>query len=132
VIETVTLTKVIWRRQTSLLFAALLLGACASSPPPKPDIPDSISPGWKLSSLTKSSDECWIAEYAGQGNAELRICWYQATASAFEAVQRTRAEAQTVKFQEEHYFVLVKWNNVPKVKLTALIRAIQKALQPAR
>jgi len=125
---------VIWRRQTSLLFAALLLTGCASSPPPKPDIPDSVSPGWKLSSLTKSagSPDCWKANYTGAGDAEVRICWYKATASAFEAVQRTRAEAQTVKFQEEHYFALVKWNNVPKANLTALIRAIQKALQPAR
>jgi hypothetical protein len=134
VIETATLTEVTWRRQTSLLFAALLLEACASSPPPKPDIPDSVSPGWNLSSLTKStgSPDCWKADYAGVGNAEVNICWYQAPASAFEAVQRARAEAQTVKFQEEHYFVLVKWNNVPKANLTALIRAIQKALQPAR
>jgi hypothetical protein len=110
-----------------------MLGACASSPPPKPDIPDSISPGWKLSTLTKSADgepACWKAEYAGPGSAEVSICWYKATASAFEAVQRARAEAQTVKFQEEHYFVLVQWNNVSKANLTALVRAIQKALQP--
>ena len=51
-------------------------------------------------------------------------------ANAFEAVQRARAEAQTVKFQEGPYLVLVKWNNVPKDSLTALVRAIQKALQP--
>jgi hypothetical protein len=124
---------VIWRRQTSLLFAALLLNACASGPPLKPDIPDSISPGWKLSSLTKSTDgepACWKADYAGAGSAEVSICWYKAAASAFEAGQRTRAEAQTVKFQEEHYFVLVQWNNAPKANLTALVRAIQKALQP--
>ena len=128
----------IWRRQTSLLFAAILLGgclinACTSGPPPKPDIPDSISPGWKLSSLVPSGGEptCWTAEYTGPGSAEIRICWYKATASAFEEVQRTRAEAQTVKFQVEHYFVLVKWNNAPKANLTALVRAIQKALQPA-
>jgi hypothetical protein len=125
---------VIWRRQTSLLFAALVLGACSSGPPPKPDIPDSISPGWKLLSINKFADRepaCWKAEYTGPGSADVRICWYKATASAFEAVQRARAEAQTVKFQEEHYFVLVTWNDVPKANLTALVRAIQKALQPA-
>lgn len=131
----------IWRRQTSLLFVSLLLGACASSPQPKPDIPDSISPGWKLSSLNKSalpsgvpsdgSPECWKADYAGPGAAEAWICWYKVKANAFEAVQRARAEAQTVKFQEGQYLVLVKWNNVPKASLTALVRAIQKALQPA-
>jgi len=111
------------------------LGACAASAPSKPDIPDSVSPGWKLSALNKSADgepACWKAEYAGPGSADVRICWYKAPASAFEAVQRARAEAQTVKFQEEHYFVMVKWNNVPKANLTALVRAIQKALQPAR
>jgi hypothetical protein len=108
-----------------------MLSACTSGPPPKPDIPDSISPGWKLASLVPSGEPaCWEAKYTGPGSADLRICWYKATASAFEAVQRARAEAQTVKFPEEHYFVLVKWNNVPKANITALIRAIQKALQP--
>jgi hypothetical protein len=123
---------VIWRRQTSLLFISLLSCECASGPPLKPDIPDSVSPGWKLSSLAKSNDSpnCWKADYEGAGNVEVKICWYKATASAFEAVQRTRTETQTVKFQVERYFVLVKWNNVPKTNLTALIRAIQKSLQP--
>jgi len=108
-----------------------MLSACASGPPPKPDIPDSVSPGWKLSSLVPSGEpDCWTAEYTGPGPADIRICWYKATASAFEAVQRARAEAQTVKFQEDHYFVLVHWNNVPKANLTALVRAIQKTLQP--
>jgi hypothetical protein len=120
--------------------APLLLAACVSGPPPKPDIPDSVSPGWKLSSLNKSalpsgvpadgSPECWKADYAGPGSAEAWICWYKAGANAFEAVQRARAEAQTVKFQEGQYLVLVKWNNVPKASLTALVRAIQKSLRP--
>jgi hypothetical protein len=138
--EAVTLTDVIWRRQTSLLFAAVLLDACAASPPPQPDIPDSISPGWKLLSLNKSAlpsgvppdgePACWKADYAGPGSADVWICWYKATGNAFEAMQRARAEAQAVKFQEEHYFILVRWNNVPRANLTALVRAIQKAVQP--
>jgi hypothetical protein len=123
------------RSQTSLLFVSLLimsmLGACAATPRRQPDIPDSVSPGWKLSSITKAAGtpDCWQADYAGAGNADVKICWYQASGSAFDAVQRTPAEAQAVKFQENHYFVLVKWNNAPKANLTALIRAIQKALQ---
>jgi hypothetical protein len=141
--EAVTLTDVIWRRQTSLLFAALLVGACAVGPPPKPDIPNSISPGWTLLSLNKSAlpsgvppdgePACWKAGYAGPGpgSADVWICWYKATGNAFEAMQRARAEAQAVKFQDEHYFILVKWNNVPKASLTVLVRALQKALQPA-
>jgi hypothetical protein len=108
----------------------MLLAACAAAPQRQPGIPDSVSPGWKLTSLTKSAGtpDCWNAEYSGPGNAEVKICWYQASGSAFDAVQRTSAEAQAVKFQKDHYFVLVKWNNVPKANLAALIRAIQKAL----
>lgn len=135
----------IWRRQTSLLSGPLLLAclleACSSGPPAKPGIPASISPGWKLSSLDKSpppaevsadgSPECWKANYAAEGTAEVSICWYKVRANAFESVQRVRAEAQTVKFQEGQYFILVKWNNVPKASLTALVRGIEKALQPA-
>jgi hypothetical protein len=133
---------VIWKRQTSLLFVSLLFVACASGPPSKPDIPDSISPGWKLSSLNKSTlpsgvpadgaPDCWKAHYSGSGDAQAWICWYKVTGNAFDAVQRARAEAQTVKFQEEHYLVLLKWNNVTKTNLETLVRAIQKALQPGR
>jgi hypothetical protein len=76
--------------------------------------------------------ECWKADYAGQGSAQASaqvwICGYKANTSAFDAVQRARAEAQTVKFQQGVYLVLVKWNDVPKASLTALVRAIQKAV----
>lgn len=57
------------------------------------------------------------------------MCWYKVSGSAFDAVQRARTEAQTVKFQEGNYLVLVKWNGVPKANLTALVRAIQKSVQ---
>ena len=50
-------------------------------------------------------------------------------AGAFDAVQRARAEAQTVKFQVGVNEVLVHWNNAPKTNLEALIRTIQKALK---
>ena len=131
----------IWGRQFSLLFVWLLLAGCASGPPAKPDIPASVSPGWKLSSLNKSalpagvpsagSPECWKADYAGPGSAEVWTCWYKVAGNAFEAVQRTHAEAQRVTFQEGQYLIVVKWNNASKPDLTALIRALQKALQPA-
>ena len=125
----------IWRRQTSLLFAVFLLGACASGPPPKPDIPDSISPGWKLSSRSfrpAADPPAGRRSIPGPAPREIPDLLVRTKQQQvrFGEVQRTPAEAQTVKFQVEHYFVLVKWNNAPKANLTALIRAIQKALQP--
>ena len=72
---------------------------------------------------------CWNAAYTGAGTAEVSICWYKVTGNAFEAVQRTRAEAQAVKFQQANFFVLVKWNDTPRTEVMALVRALEKALQ---
>jgi len=130
-----------WRRETSLLSAVCLIAACSPAVPSKPHLPASISPGWKLASFDKSAPPpeipadgapaCWKAAYTGEGTADVWICGYKARANAFEATQRVRAEAQTVKFQEDRYFILVKWNNVPRASLTALVRALEKALQTA-
>ena len=138
------LTEVIGRRETfSLLSATVLLSSCwvnscGANHGSRPDLPQSVSPGWKLSSLDRvaapagippdGTPDCWKADYAGQGSAQVWICGYKASTSAFDAVQRARAEAQTVKFQAGSYLVLVKWNDVPKASLTALVRAIQKAV----
>jgi hypothetical protein len=115
---------------------SLLLGACAPGAPVKPDLPESVSPGWKLASLSQSPGECWKADYIGASSsssaAEALICRYKEKGSAFNAAQRARAEAQTVKFEQGRYFVVVKWNNAPKSDLAALVRAIQKALQPTQ
>ena len=77
-----------------------------------------------------SPPQCWKAQYEGVGTAEVWACGYRERGSAFDAVQRAPAAAQTVKFQEGKYLVLVKWNGVPKANLTALIRAVQKTLSP--
>jgi hypothetical protein len=76
------------------------------------------------------SPACWKGEYGGPGSVQAWLCGYKVRESAFDALQRARTEAQTVKFQEGSYLVLLQWNNVSKENLTALVRAIQKALQP--
>lgn len=115
------------------------LSGCAGNAARKPDLPQSVSPGWNLSSFDPAATpagvpadgppQCWKAEYTGQGSAQVWTCWYK-DGLAFNAVQRTRAEAQAVKFQEGPYLVLVRWNNVPKANITALVRAVEKATAP--
>ena len=138
------LTEVIRIRVTfSLLLASLFLAGCGNQfgggTQAKPDLPESVSPGWKLGSLmqTPAPPEvpqsatppvCWKAEYAGPGTAQVFLCRYGVEATAFDAVQRVPAEAQAVKFQVGPWFVLVKWNGAAKTDLTALIRAVQKSL----
>ncbi len=128
------------RRETFSLLFVLLATACGRQPAAKPELPQSVSPGWKLVSYGDTSvppgvpvvtpPQCWKAQYAGPGAADVWVCGYRAESGAFDAAQRTPAEAQAVKFQEGNYFVLVKWNAVPKASLTALIREIQKTLKP--
>lgn len=114
--------------------------ACDSGRVAKPELPQSVSPGWKLSSFDRAaapagvppegSRECWKGDYSGPGAVSVWLCGYKVRESAFDAMQRARTEAQTVKFQEGSYLVLVRWNNVSKENLTGLVRAIQKAVQP--
>ncbi len=117
---------------------SVLLVACGESGPARPNLPESTPPGWKLTSLAQAAappevpagakPECWQANYTGTGTAQIWLCRYNAETSAFDAAQRARAGAQTVKFQEGEYLVLVQWNNTPKADLTALVRAVQKTL----
>ncbi len=119
---------------------ASLISGCGSNREEKPDLPKSISPGWQLWSLDhkpvpadvtlSGSPYCWLAEYGGQGMATVWLCHYNAEAAAFDAMQRARTGAHTVKFQEGGYLVLVRWDDSPKTSITALVRAIQNVVQP--
>src|SRR5579863_1607108 len=120
------------------LFGALIalssaLCACGETPRAKPDLPESVSPSWKLTSLDRSTAppyvpypssrhspvqgqripadgprDCWKANYAGADTAQVWFCRYSATNGAFDVWQRVRADAHTVKFQEGEYLVPVK------------------------
>jgi hypothetical protein len=122
----------------ALVAFSVSLLACGEGRSAKPELPPSVSPGWKLTAFAHSAappevpagtiPECWQADYAGAGAARIWLCRYSNETGAFDAAQRARAEAQTVKFQEGGYLVLVRWNNAPKADLAALIRAVQKTL----
>jgi hypothetical protein len=125
-------------QRIALFGLSVFLVACGKAGPARPELPASVPPGWKLTALAQSAvppevpagamPDCWQANYAGTGTAQIWLCRYNAETSAFDAAQRARAGAQTVKFQEGEYLVLVQWNNAPKADLTALVRAVQKTL----
>jgi hypothetical protein len=139
-----TLLNVIRRRRTSsLLFATALvaLGATACGPgePSRPDLPTSVSPGWKQTNSeaggtpahlppTTPPPACWRFDYAGEGPATVWACGYRASASAFEAVQKMTPAADEVKFHKGRYLIVVDWKNVSQAGITALIGAIQRSL----
>lgn len=124
----------------SLLFTATaLLTGCGDSAPGEPKLPQSAAPGWTRKSLAKTATpagieskakaECWKAEYASKGSAEVTACGFAAEGSAFEAMQKGRAEADTVKFQEGKFYVIIHWREVSQDEITSLVRAVQRDLK---
>ncbi len=118
-----------------------MTGCGGEKSPDKPDLPESVTPGWARKSLEPAAapaglpegakPECWKAVYTGSNNAAADVwaCGFTSDGGAFDAVQRTRAAADTVKFQEGKYLVLVKWAGGSKEEITALVRAVQRVLK---
>jgi hypothetical protein len=116
---------------------AVLIAGCSSGAAPKPDLPVSVSPGWSLRGMVVSEPPaglpqlgtppvCWKADYAGEGDATVRVCGYRV--SAFEAEQRMPFSANQVKFHKGVYLVIVQWNDASQASITALVGAIQRNL----
>ena len=118
-----------------------MLAACGEKAfPGKPDLPQSVSPGWVMKSYERAAapeglpagvqPQCWKADYSGaqNGSAEVWVCGYQQGSSAFNAMQRARAAANTVKFQKNQFLVMVRWNGSSRTDLVALMRVLEKSL----
>lgn len=113
--------------------------SCGSGAPAEPKLPESATPGWTRKSFAKAEGpaglpagvkpECWKADYASTGQAQVWACGYAQESSAFDAMQRARAEADTVKFQEGKFLVIVQWHGVSRDEITALVRAVQRNLK---
>ncbi len=131
------------RRNYSLLFALLLAGiltACGASEAVKPDLPASISPGWKLTSMESSPaparlpaasppPPCWKASYGNEGgSASVWVCGYTSQSGAFDALQRMNPGPDEVRIQKGRYLVVTQWTAVPRAQVTVLMTAIERAL----
>jgi hypothetical protein len=122
-----------------ILLCLALAGCSGDSPPGKPDLPPSVSPGWAMKSYEGSPPPeglpdgakpvCWKAQYAGSGgaSAEVWVCGY--AHGAFDAGQRTRAAANTLKFDRGNYLVVVRWNGGTRTDVVALMRGLEGALK---
>jgi len=117
----------------------MLAGCSGISTPPQPDLPVSISPGWSTNGYESSAPPdglpagekpvCWKADYTGPAGAvaETWVCGY--AHGAFDAMQRARAAANTVKFYKGRYLVIVRWNGGKRADMMAFMRGLLGALR---
>ena len=120
---------------------ALATGCSGSgSLPAKPQLPRSAPPGWTQQTFAETpnpaglppaqtSPKCWLAVYSGPGSADVTVCGYAAEASAFDAGQRFPIKANSVKFQQRQWLVLVSWSGASQTDITSLVRTINRALE---
>lgn len=67
----------------------------------------------------------------GAGTAGVWICGFAAESGAFDSAQRFGSGGDRVKFQVGKYLVVVEWSGAGnRAEVTALVRAVQKALEP--
>lgn len=128
------------RFRYSVLLSVLTLLRCSRAGVEQPELPRSISPGWRLlrvESMDISTsprqvrearpENAWIATYSGDSIAHVRI-WAIPRPLGLELVQRWRAEANTVVFYSQHYFAAIDWKEPDAQKASALVRAVERAL----
>jgi len=115
-----------------------MAGGCGrETAPEKPNLPQTAAPGWTLKSYESAPPPagvpapalCWKAEYSGAGTASVWTCGYTSAGGAFDAVQRARAEADTVKFQQGRFLVIASWSGADHAGATSLVRAVQAAIK---
>ncbi len=123
-----------------VLLSVLTLLGCSARETPAPDLPKSISPGWRLASFEKTDllnapdsvkaahpTAAWRGTYSGPGTAHVRV-WAVPGATGLDLVQNWRAEPNTVVLYSDRYFAAVDWAGADRVQAGALVRAMERAL----
>jgi hypothetical protein len=107
-----------------LLLLFVLLEACSSANKAFV-LPETAPGGWRLKE-TKHEGVKTSAVYEGPGTARVEVEDMGAQAVAFEKVQRTRSQPDTVFFDKDRYFVTVHWEQSDREALRQLVRELQK------
>ncbi len=93
-----------------------------------PELPKSISPGWRLAGFARAGDG-WQGGYSGPGTAQVRIFPIASQAAGLDRIQKFQASATSVAFYSEHYFTIVSWKGAGSEQIRPLIKALEGNLK---
>lgn len=117
-----------WVLFSVLSLILLTLGTCAEPAVKAPELPKSISPGWRLTSFSREK-EAWLGTYAGPGTAHVRIWPTRGLPEGLDRVQKWTPQSDTVVFYSDRYFAAINWSGVDRDQAGALVRALERALK---
>jgi hypothetical protein len=127
------------RLRLLLLLAMAVLSSCGKTP--MPDVFSETVGGWRRTTLrdvpagqppdaipAQEIERIHAATYEGTGKLEARIYGLASAAKALDVAQRWRPAADTVFFDSDRFFVVVKWQGADRKALQAFVSELQKRL----
>jgi hypothetical protein len=120
----------------SCLVLALALSSCGRPPRSAGNLlPASVAGAWQRTSLRDipppkpTITRAFEADYQGAGKLTVDLYEAKVSGTAFEMTQHLRSAPDTVFFDKDRYFVVMKWQQADRPALTAFVRAMQKNLE---
>ncbi len=114
---------------TSVLVASAVLAATGcKTETTAPDLPASVSPGWKLETVVRTGSD-WIATYRATGTAHLRLHSIHGQAEGLDLTQKWAPKPNAVVFYGERYFAVLDWDTVERDQAAALVRTLERRIQ---
>jgi hypothetical protein len=120
----------------SCIVLALVLSACSRpSRSTASLLPATVAGAWQRTSLRGIPPpkptilRAFEADYQGAGKLTVDLYEAKVSGTAFEMTQHWRSAPDTVFFDKDRYFVVMKWQQADRPALTAFARAMQKNLE---
>jgi hypothetical protein len=115
------------------LASVIALAGCTRKPEGPPEFPK-YAGDWTLTSGPNATEAiagangAWTGDYSGNPPMRLTICEMQSQTSAFDAVQRWRAEAGKLAFYKGPYFAVIEAKGADHPTLNRFAAAIRSGL----
>jgi hypothetical protein len=126
-------------RRREFIVAALACGACGRPPRGGESLlPETVGEMWRRTSLREippspaGARRAFEAAYEGPGKLTAAVYEMRSPAGGLDLAQRWKPAADTVFFNQENYFAVVRWEKADRKALTAFVRALEKGLGAER
>ncbi|HWB82654.1 MAG TPA: hypothetical protein VG675_00845 [Bryobacteraceae bacterium] len=128
-------------RRTWLVLPATLTACRKSTLPQRNVFPETVAGVWHRQSLTttpSSPDPVPMsavvgmqeAGYSGPGKLDARVYELDSQAAGADLAQRWRPSADTVFFNRDQFFVIIKWQEADRNALKDFVRELEQKLGP--